>query len=162
MRILLVTPTTPYLLRTGGQQRTNFLWQALCELGTVDVLMITEGPRTAISIPQDHSFVAQVTFRCSTLGLERFFPSRWLGCLIEDHVDLQAYDLVCGRYLRSLSMLAIPCSIPTVVDLDDYRIDYRGPSAQPGLSLSSFSAFVRPRVRWALEDWVVIRRFTRF
>jgi glycosyltransferase involved in cell wall biosynthesis len=161
MRILLVTPFSPYSLQNGGFQRTNFLWKALCELGMVDVLMITEGPRTAISVPQDRSFVAEVTFRHSMLGLERFFPNRRLGRLIEDHIDLRAYDLICGRYLRSLSMLATPRGIPTLVDLDDYRIDYSGPSAHRGLSLSSFSAFVRPRVRWALEEWAV-RRFTRF
>src|SRR5262245_29643102 len=159
MRILLVTPATPYSFAAGSHQRTHVLWKALSELGTVEVLKITAD--TTISAPQDKSFVAEVTYQTSMLGLGRFFPSRALGRLISEYVDLRDYDVICGRYLRPVSMLPIPRGIPTVVDLDDFRADYYGAPASPRSALSGVTAALRRRVRWALEDQAT-RRFTRF
>src|SRR5258707_3031794 len=160
MRVLLVTPVSPYSTEAGAHQRTHFLWKALCEVGSVDVLKIEPAAQMGISVPRDGSFVAEVTFRPTMVGLRRFLPNLSLAALIEKHVDLSSYDVICGRYLRAISMLAIPPGLPTVVDLDDYRADY-GAWHSPTGALAELVASMKSGVRWALEDQAA-RRFTRF
>src|SRR5689334_11431157 len=106
MRVLLVTPVSPYSTEAGTYQRTHFLWKALCEIGNVDVLKITPAAQVGVSVPRDGSFAAEVTFRPPMVGLRRFWPNLPLAPVIEKHVDLSSYDVICGRYLRAISMVA--------------------------------------------------------
>ena len=156
MRILLVTEYSPYKTNSGASQRTHWLWRALSELGTVDVLLLSPGTATESS-PSDEGFTCAATYRVWPLGLRKYAPDQLLAAKLQEKLDLATYDLICGRYLGPISKLCIPQGTPTIVDLDDIGYVYAA-SAGP---FGRLGARTKSLVRAILEHRE-FRRYSRF
>ena len=160
MRILLITPLLPLAAGSGSQQRTYFLWKALGEIGQVDILVVT--PRNTVSFegntPQTR--VTEVVWPGSERLLRKLVISKSLTRAVTRVVDLTSYDVICGRYLYPISMIALPSGIPTVVDLDDYGFNYDGLTGS-WFDWSKLKAAGKSWLRLRLEQRAM-RRFRRF
>ena len=124
-RILLVSPASPLEPRSGAQQRTALLRQALQTLGEVDILLIkpTSDPSRLESFTP--GILAHALWHQHPLGIGKFKPDRTLSqALYAAGIDLSSYRLIVSRYLNPISKLAIPPGVRTVVDLDDWRYCY--------------------------------------
>jgi hypothetical protein len=157
MRILLITPFYPV---SGGQQRTEFLCKALRELGRVDVLVVA--PRKIVVRDEDMSneHMMQVVHPEANRLTRKYFISRSLTEKVERITNLGSYDLICGRYLSPISIIALPKDVPTIVDLDDYGFSY-AELAGSTLDFSKLRAAAKTWLRHRLERRA-IQRFRRF
>ncbi len=126
--ILFVTPSTPFARKSGTEQRSSLIYEALKQIGTVDVVLLTEGaPQEASSTTSDNgrAFVT-VQVAAHTHFLNRFSPRADLTRTIEEKLGhrLDTYQLIVGRYLWPICQLSIPKHTSTVVDLDDFQYRY--------------------------------------
>ncbi len=124
-RILLVTPASPFVVQSGAQQRTALLYGALTALGTVDVLLLSDGTRRAVEKSTDPRVLAEAHWRSLPAGINKYGVDRRLTQLCREHVPFADYDLVVGRYLNPICKLKLPSSARTLVDLDDWGYSYR-------------------------------------
>jgi len=148
VKILFLTDSRPYPLVSGGAQRTNLLYRALSEMGTVDMIMMKDrydpSPDELDVLTQQYGMV----LRCAPEGIAGRWPWRVFGFLgrkwpvrlaklyqgpgaeyateprIKSEVDScikdGMYDLVVSRYLRPLAMARPSRIVPTIVDVDDF------------------------------------------
>ena len=108
-RILFVTPATPFSPRSGAEQRSALMYEALSAIGEVDILILSEGnsatPRTT-QLPTGEVVIE--TQKKGGWGLKRFHPdigfTRTIAALLPSRLD--AYSLIVGRYLWPVSQLA--------------------------------------------------------
>lgn len=151
-RILFVTWMVPYPTTIGGAQRTNLLYHALARLGHVDLVVLdklTDYSTAEIQIlRREFNMVAHAPIcHAGSKGLwkyiARFSPKlvnrlahnlnasrslyekdarlcESLGQMIQEG----DYDLVVGRYAKSLAKVGLPSGkIPSVLDIDDLDSD---------------------------------------
>ena len=151
-RILLVTPASPFEPRSGAQQRSALLYDALRALGEVDVLLLETGMGPTRLMPPADGLRAHASWRTRSLGLGKYRPDPALAALLKQAgIALDGYDLIVSRYLNPACKLRIPPGVRCVVDLDDWGYHY---SAQ----VSSFGA----RLKSAYAAWLARRQLGRF
>lgn len=138
MQILFVTPASPFESRSGAQQRSALLYEALRKLGEVDVLLLEadSGP-TRLTAPAD-GLRAHAYWRARPLGIGKYRPDATLARLLTDAgIQIDTYDLVVGRYLNPVCKLHISGNTPCVVDLDDWGYHYSAAASSLGAQLKS-------------------------
>lgn len=151
-RILLVSPASPFNPRSGAQQRTALLHEALKTLGDVDVLLVEPTAGTSRVETPKPGILAHGYWHQPPLGIGKFKPDSTLGQALETAgVDLKRYRLVVSRYLNPLAKLAIPAGVHTVVDLDDWGYHY-------GSGILSLSTQFKSRY----AAWLAERQLKRF
>jgi polysaccharide biosynthesis protein PslH len=158
MRILFVTPYSPFASAFGGQQRTKLLYDALCEIAsTVDVLLIENKDRYAAEVVSTSPLTVRATLRVTNLDVTPFSTDARLMRQLAGVLDLDAYDLICGRYIRPFAKIAIPPGVATIVDLDDMSYSY----ASEGTQLSRVLSRAKSGVRRMLEERA-LHRYSAF
>jgi glycosyltransferase involved in cell wall biosynthesis len=123
MRILFVTPSTPFDQSFGAGQRSGHLYKALQQHGEVDVLILQEGDSFSEKPGNFPGELARLTFAPSAWHA-KYKPSPQVRKWIGDHLESTHYDLIVGRTLTPISKLGIISSAPTIVDLDDAYYRY--------------------------------------
>lgn len=155
MRILLATHVCPFPATSGGEQRTRQLMEALREEGEVDLLVMknnynrrlldnldgSQWPpvRAVVEEPGLKSPNRSELFRRLAYhrdaGRRLLEPSPGASRELRRQLDPGAYDLIVGRYLRTLVCCGLlPGPVPVAVDVDDYPpalIRGRLPHADP-------------------------------
>lgn len=74
-RILLVTPASPFEPRSGAQQRSALLYDALRALGEVDVLLLETGMGPTRLMPPADGLRAHVSWRARPWASENTVPT---------------------------------------------------------------------------------------
>ncbi|HEY9099961.1 MAG TPA: glycosyltransferase family 4 protein [Thiobacillus sp.] len=151
-RILLVTPASPFSSRTGAEQRTALLYEALKSIGDVDVLLLEATSGKTQTRSNARGVVAHEYWVQHPFGINKFRPDNELSqTLASQGVDLNNYTLIVGRYINPICKLHIPNHIRTVVDLDDWSYSYH-------------NAYFRwaARVKSLYIQWVTSLQFARF
>lgn len=123
-RILFVTPVSPFDGRSGAEQRSALMLDALSGLATVDVVWLTPGEETVLVLSDVEGIRCVKASLHGADGLAfRFSPkadfTKQLEKLLEHSLD--EYSLIVGRYVWGLCQLKVPPLVRTLVDLDDYR-----------------------------------------
>ena len=137
-RILFVTPSSPFELSSGTQQRSHFLLRAMQRVADVDVVVLAVGnsiTTTRSSVDSGQVCMATAPER---RDLARFAPNPELTRQVEQALGarMQDYAMVLGRYMWAGTQLAIPRDVPIVVDLDDFGYRYGpGAAATPAVML---------------------------
>jgi glycosyltransferase involved in cell wall biosynthesis len=146
-RILLVSPASPFSPRSGAQQRTALLHEALRTLGEVDVLLLEPTPDSSRLAPPQPGILAHAYWHQRSLGIGKFRPDQALDHLLRAaDIDLSRYRLVASRYLTPLCKLKIPSGVRTVVDLDDWNYHYTpGAMALPARLKSEYATWLAQR-----------------
>ena len=126
-RILFVTPVSPFSSAAGSEQRSAMMLEALSTLGQVDVLALKHGASTTVAKSSQNGHVhvlAEVAG--SGLSLSRYKPKPALTQSIESALGcpIRSYQLIVGRYVWPVCQLAVPQSVPLLVDLDDFHYRY--------------------------------------
>ena len=158
LRILFVTPVSPFSWAAGSEQRSALMLSALTRLGRVDVLQLSHGDFTQVTSENAEGrrvVLAQVGG--DRLALSPYRPKlfltrdieRALGCTMSD------FQLIVGRYVWPVCQLAIPDVVPVIVDLDDFRYRY---SHESPWSWSS----AKQRLTKAITHRLVLRQLKRF
>lgn len=128
LSILFVTPSTPFARKSGTEQRSSLIYDALTQIGAVDVVLLTEGQPQQASYATSENGQTMVTVQAEANAhfLNRFAPRVDLTREIEEKLGrrLDSYQLIVGRYLWPICQLSIPKQTPTIVDLDDFRYRY--------------------------------------
>jgi glycosyltransferase involved in cell wall biosynthesis len=151
-RILLVTPASPFEPRSGAQQRSALLYDALRALGEVDVLLLEADRGPTRLVPPSPGLRAHAYWQTRPLGLGKYRPSAALSRLLaQAGVAPDRYDLIVGRYLNPICKLRLPRTLRSVVDLDDWAYHYSAP-------IASFGA----RLKSAYAAWLARRQLGRF
>ncbi len=156
--ILFVTPATPFSPRSGAEQRSALMYEALSLIGEVDLLILGEGhPTQPRTTPLLNGRVMIEVQKRGSRGFKRFHPDACFSQTLEGLLprSLQAYDLVVGRYLWPISQLHIPAHVRSIVDLDDFKYRY---SREAGRSAAVFAARVKKR----FAHWLACRALPRF
>jgi glycosyltransferase involved in cell wall biosynthesis len=123
MRILLVTPSTPFDQSFGAGQRSGHLYRALQQHGEVDVLILQEGDSFSEKPGNFPGELARLAFAPSP-WYAKYKPCPQVRRWIDDRLKSTHYDLIVGRTLTPISKLGIVSSAPMVVDLDDAYYRY--------------------------------------
>ena len=164
LRILLIAWSVPYPTNVGGRQRTNLLHRALSELGDVDLISLNDPSRYSEEqlgvMRKEFGLIAMEPITLAgKQGFWRHFyrlSPKWVNRIahnwngskslyqrdhgllqrLGDKLDLDQYDLVVGRYAKSLAKLGLPDGeTPTLLDVDDLDSDaYQSRIDQPGQS----------------------------
>ena len=126
-RILFVTPVSPFASAAGSEQRSAMMLEALLSLGQVDVLTLKHGASTTVAKSSQNGHVhvlAEVAG--SGLSLSRYKPKPALTQSIESALGcpMRSYQLIVGRYVWPVCQVAVPQSVPLLVDLDDFHYRY--------------------------------------
>lgn len=151
-RILLVSPASPFSPRSGAQQRTALLHEALQTLGDVDVLLLESTPGSSRLESPKPGILAHGYWHQGSFGIGKFKPDRTLDLALQaGGVDLTRYRLVVSRYLNPLTKLMIPPGVRTVVDLDDWGYHY----APGALALAA-------QLKSKYAAWLAQRQLKRF
>ena len=119
LRILFVTPVTPFSTASGSEQRSALMLQALKSVATVDVLQLQHGKKTQVEVIEDkgnNSVMAQVAG--ADLSFRRYQPKPQLTQLVERALQCEMghYDLIVGRYVWPVCQLVIPPATPVIAD----------------------------------------------
>lgn len=153
IKILFITWSVPFPTNVGGRQRTNLLYRALSELGVVDLISLHNPSRySADELYTMRSKFRLSGIAPLTRPIDRE-NWRWLKLLaprwgnriahnvdpawsyfghdsllidsLKNSLNYQDYDLIVGRYARSLAKLGLPMagSPPVVLDIDDLDTD---------------------------------------
>jgi hypothetical protein len=139
-RILLVSTAPPYNNKTGGEQRTALMHEALSRLGDIDVIIVRPSNRGSFVAEPQEGVIANAFWRRYPLGYKRYQPDAKMNIALRNYgVDLNQYNLIVGRYLGCICKLEIPNHVKTIVDLDDWN--YRFPGKLIGVLKSRY-------VRW--------------
>ncbi len=158
LRILFVTPVSPFSIASGAEQRSALMLQALQGFASVDVLQLRQGKTTGVAAIEDKSngcVAAQVAY--ADLSFRRYQPKPQLTQLVERALqsEMGHYDLIMGRYVWPVCQLVIPDTIPVIADLDDFK--YRCTKDSP-VTWASF----RTRAEKALAAFFARRQLSRF
>jgi glycosyltransferase involved in cell wall biosynthesis len=177
VRILLITPVAPHPPSTGGRQRTNLLFRGLCSVGHTDTFLIAgeadvpdaERSRLAAdyhvvgtAAPQVASEIgwvrhlrslhpAHVNRAVNVLAPLRQYalPQPRVAAALRAAVDLDAYDVIVGRYLSALVAADVLSRERVVVDVDDLPtalIDMRLQSGVDGPIRRAYLRRIRSRL----------------
>lgn len=126
--ILFITPASPFSSRSGAEQRSLLMYNALSQCGDVDVLQLAEGTPaqapTRTAIPTGTLVAVQVQPQANVLGRYRPKPGLTHETEVAFGRKLASYDLIVGRYLWPICQLVIPDSTKTIVDLDGFTYRY--------------------------------------
>jgi glycosyltransferase involved in cell wall biosynthesis len=144
---MLIANTSPWPPNTGGRQRTNLLYRALSCAGTVDLFLIAGEPDLTDDVMrvlrESYGLVGSVSpLATSQIGWWKYVrpahpafvnraanvlqPSR--RCALADPrlagtlrrvADLNSYDVIVTRYLRSAVLTDVLGTKRVVVDVDD-------------------------------------------
>jgi len=157
MQILLIAPCSPFSPRSGAEQRTALLYEALAQLGRVDVLMILPADTKPLAAASgEANLIAQLSWQGSSFGVGKYAPDEQIAReLVERGIDLQRYDLIVGRYLNPICKLRLPPGKPSIVDLDDWGKSYGNEAGSPLASLLTTA-----KGRYA--HWLARRQLSRF
>ena len=150
MRVLLLSPSLPYPIRSGAEQRTNLLYRALSERAHVDLVMLSNREPGLISTSEvatlqaSYNLVAwhepQALSETVPWSALAFLPDRWIervGKLIARTpyglaatkqmrravaalVRENTYDLVVSRYLLPVALVGTDLLPPVIIDVDDF------------------------------------------
>ena len=152
MKLLLVTHVSPVPTASGGAQRTHLLYQALAACGEVDLVLLTRPGRfTAMeTVRLEREFRLRACLPIQgpeDRGAWRWLPlsrrwrkrlshsadgSRWLiqeqpqlRAQVERAVNLSDYDVIVGRFTRSIACLGLHrhSPAPLALDVDDWDPD---------------------------------------
>jgi glycosyltransferase involved in cell wall biosynthesis len=151
-RILLVSPRPPFPPECGGNQRTYFLWKALSEIASVDVILCEEltfdNSVTVTYMPAPINFLGSFPWQSKAHALRRFFKKsmplglaveRMLRVALPRHWDYEVdrrlnrnlseilsrnqYFLAVGRYLKPIVKTGLVGRMPCLLDIDDVDFD---------------------------------------
>src|SRR5690349_9830330 len=130
-RALLVTPTSPWAVSFGAQQRTALFYESLAEMMPVDVLLLNEGDENASLRTERPEVVANISWKQPPLTLHKYRVSTWVDDWCRANIDWSKYALVAGREFTAITKVGCPASVPTMVDCDDayYRYTPRARAA---------------------------------
>jgi glycosyltransferase involved in cell wall biosynthesis len=129
LKLLFVSPVSPFACASGAEQRSNLMRQALACLGDVDVLQLSHGARSMVQrqpMPESDTYGAHTLVVAelahANLALNRFAPKPAFTRQVEAALGraMVDYDAVVGRYVWPICQLDIPSFVPKVVDLDDW------------------------------------------
>lgn len=124
MRILLVSAYYPDDMSFGAGQRTSLLARALRSHGEVKTLILREGHLPTVRDAPAPGVIAEIGYP-EPLFAQKYQRQRSLAPLLKKVVDVDAFDVVAGRYVGPLLALP-PFRGFSVVDADDAY--YRYPS----------------------------------
>lgn len=103
-RILLVSPASPFNPRSGAQQRTALLHEALQTLGDVDVLLLEPTPGSSRLESPKPGILAHGYWHQRSFSIGKFKPDRTLDLALQaGGVDLTRYRPVVSRYSNPLT-----------------------------------------------------------
>ena len=126
LRILFVTPISPFSASSGAEQRSALMLSALQSLAKVDVLQLKHGKTTQVEVVEGKGkdngcVIAQVSG--ADLSFRRYQPKPQLTQLVERALqcEMSGYDLIVGRYVWPVCQLFIPDTTPVIADLDDFK-----------------------------------------
>lgn len=144
MKVLFVAPHYACKPSSGGGQRTQLLFEALCDSPTIDqidVLVLDEQGRSAKEFFPDSIDVKTIVPKSrADLGIWRILKKvvgkradalatafglrkkQYSATMIhkKDIPNWRAYDAIVGRYLRPLSMVGgFDSALPIFLDIDD-------------------------------------------
>ena len=157
-RFLLVAPQSPFGEASGAQQRTRLFYDALCQHGPTDVLVISRDPDDVeVQRDPEHENVVLVRSMRGNLTSSPYRPDPELtqraARLLP--VSLNSYRLVVGRHLWYLCQLDLRRSQRTIVDLDDFSYRF----SRHALSSPSVWRMVLQR---RLQEFLARRQLARF
>ncbi len=132
VKILLVTPVSPFTWASGSQQRSGLMLEALRLFGEVDILQLAHGSVTqAVKVQEAGHWKVEATVKGADWTWSRYRPKPEVTRLIESSLgcDLGQYALIVGRYVWPVCQLVVPETTPVIVDLDDfcYRVEKDAP-----------------------------------
>lgn len=149
MRSLLLTSALPHPARAGSAQRTQLLYRALAELGSVDVVITNGAPLASLSQQRQEELRSQFgmvdwlnpktvseqwPWRVfNALGPSwpsrvakvargpsvEYHPQQHIARRVRELIFHNNYDVVVCRYLSPLAMARPDQLLPTLVDVDD-------------------------------------------
>jgi len=155
MRVLLLSPHSPFGREFGAQQRTSLLYEALSRLGRVDTVIIQPAESSRAVTPNDPRITAEIHWRPRVAGYANFSPERIVTSLLTNSLSFGNYDVIVSRYLAPISKLDLPGNIATIVDLDD--VYYRhSPLLGYGIDL------LWPRTKTWLRQKAIDRQLSRY
>lgn len=141
MRILLATHVCPFPATSGGELRTRRLLEALEELGDVDLLVMKndynrgvveageETGRAIRAVVEEPSLPAvpggeagrRLAYHRDA-GRRLLHPSPETVAALQRQLEPGSYDLVVGRYMRTVTCCGLlPGPVPVALDVDDYH-----------------------------------------
>jgi hypothetical protein len=164
LRILFITDGSPWPVCLGVNQRTHLLLRALRRCGRVDTVINSRyaemGEDDMERLRCDYGVVARLTPRdpgedwpwrlaaplsarwASRAAMQIGGPGLWyrpqahLRRWLAEHIQGHRYDLIVGRYLRTVANCGALDWPPVLLDLDDYDCAAQASRLQqPGLSL---------------------------
>lgn len=161
MNILLITPVTPFDTSFGSTQRTNLLYRALSEFGSVDVLILAESDNFRVNLSEHPKEIARVNF-CSPYPLKKYTPDLEVSRWIIKNLDIQVYDLVVGRYLTPVTKVASVIHAPIIVDADDAYYRYVPEIKTIGFNEPTLLATSKSWVKTTLRTLLSYQALKRF
>ena len=130
MKILLASAYLPGDYSFGAVQRTTLLRDALAQHGEVSTLILREDKALSCQVTPRPDIIADISYPARGL-FQKYSEIAEIVPLLHQHLDLDAYDLVVGRYPAPL--LALPTFRGhAIIDADDVYYHYS--SSSPGLA----------------------------
>lgn len=156
--ILYITPATPISPKSGAEQRSALMYEALSLIGDVDILVLADGaysqPRVT-ALP--NQIVMIVSQKKGAWGLTRYHADSSFTDTVAALLPrpLHEYQLVIGRYLWPISQLVIPKNVPKIVDLDDFNYRY---SREAGFS----PQILAERIKKSFSHWLARHQLPQY
>ena len=144
MRILLISPVSPYPPHRGGAQRTNLVFRALQEIAEVHLLMVApdrsefyeelhelfnlrdylvrQSPGERFPFSLVYSSRPKLANKAALSLLPKvleYRPDPTIAPRVREIISEEGYDLVVGRYLRPMLKSGCVGYLPTILDVDD-------------------------------------------
>ncbi len=151
VRILFVTPVTPFSGTSGAEQRSRLMLTALQTIAQVDVVELSQSTAQHVEVVQSTVDGIHVVAKAQTarVPLRHYSPKPWLTHAIESALGspLSSYTLIVGRYVWPVCQLVIPSRVPVIADLDDYC--YRRDAGAP----FTLAGIFHTASKWVAHAW---------
>lgn len=155
MRILYLSICAPGDVSSGGNQRSNYIRDALLPIGTVDTIVVAQADRSCVQADWTDDRVKTVATAYAAGYRERRRQRRIARRLIAAADAAGDYDVIVARYFRLATLVPWHCHHKLVIDGDDLRQIGTGRPLARRLFIRARAAAIRLMARRVRHVWLI-------
>lgn len=158
MRVLLLSNADPNDFSSGGNQRSNYIRQALLRVAQVDTIVISQGEASSCNSGWGPERVLRIGFSSRVNAWKKAKQRLIARRVIAEAEATNDYDFIVARYFGTAMLVPFGAHRKLVIDADDVRQTGSGQPFLKRVLLRIRASVIQMVARRAAHVWLVDQR----